>query len=144
MAVCRSSYQLSGADGDDVVGTPAYISPEQVCGDVELDCRADIYCLGASLYHLASGRLLFPMETNEGLLRSPVDPDQSAPDPRRFAPGLSRGFARLLSHMLVKDRDQRYGSWDEVLDAATSLDSGIDPEPLPPQIASSSIVDESL
>ena len=142
LGLCRSSYQLSGADGDDVVGTPAYISPEQVCGDVELDCRADIYCLGASLYHLATGRMLFPMETNENLLRSHVDPDRRAPDPRRFAPGLSRGFARLLSHMLAKDRDQRYGSWDEVLEAATAVEGGSDLEPLPPQVASSSAVDE--
>ena len=55
---------------DHVMGTPAYISPEQVYGDIEPDCRADIYSLAASLYHLSTGRMLFPVKNRDYRLPS--------------------------------------------------------------------------
>ena len=120
------------ADGKDTItGTPAYMSPEQIYGDEELDVRSDIYCLGATLYHLLTGRILFPDLSNDDTLHSHVDPETSAPDPRSLNPDMSDGLAAILSKMCAKDAGDRYGSWEEVLDDSRILQSGGMPEPLP-------------
>ena len=114
---------------DQVSGTPAYISPEQVHGDVELDCRSDIYSLGATLYHLVSGRVLFPDLTDDDTMRAHVHPDAQAPDPRRWQTTLSPGFVQMLEAMLVKDRNARIGGWDEVKELAAAVEAGGEFEP---------------
>jgi len=110
---------------DQVTGTPAYISPEQIYGDVEPDCRADIYSLGAALYHLATGRVLFPKLGNEETLRAHCDNTMQAKDPRLYRPELSEGFCQLLEAMLVKDRDQRIATWQDVYQMCKDVESGI-------------------
>lgn len=110
---------------DHVMGTPAYISPEQVYGDVELDCRADIYSLGASLYHLATGRVLFPGFGNEAMLRAQCSDSMQAPDPRVFRPQLSEGFCQLLEAMLVKNREYRLSSWQAVCEMCLAIEQGV-------------------
>ena len=86
---------------DQVLGTPAYISPEQVYGDVEVDCRSDIYSLAATLYHLSTGRTLFPGLSNEDTMRAHCSPSSQARDPRSYRPVLSEGFCQLLEAMLA-------------------------------------------
>ena len=130
LGLCQSTAVLRNkAQAEEVVGTPAYISPEQIYGDVELDCRADIYSLGATLYHLTTGRMLFPIMSNDDILRAHVDPQQQAPDPRTMTPRLTEGFVRLMAGMLVKERDQRYQTWDDVFNDARIVEVG---ETLPP------------
>ena len=107
-----------------VLGTPAYISPEQVYGDVELDCRSDIYSLGATLYHLATGRILFAGRDNDGMMRAHCDETVQARDPRAYRPELSEGFCQLLESMLVKDRDERVDSWSSVYSMCMDIESG--------------------
>ena len=142
LGLCLSTAAFRPAGQlDEVVGTPAYISPEQVFGDVELDCRADIYSLGATLYHLVTGRMLFPLMSNDDILRAHVDPEKRAPDPRRFASGISGRFARLLEGMLIKDRDGRYQTWDDVYAAAQTIDANGDLPPLPEGAISSISLD---
>ena len=107
-----------------VTGTPAYISPEQVFGDVELDCRTDIYSLGATLYHLSTGRVLFPGLGTDDMLRAHCDENKQADDPRIFNPELSEGFAQMLEAMLVKNRDARMQSWSDVFAMCKDIESG--------------------
>ena len=107
-----------------VLGTPAYISPEQVYGDVELDCRADIYALAATLYHLSTGRILFPALSNEETMRAHCHKDMQANDPRIYCATLSEGFCQMLEAMLVKDREDRIGSWDIVFQMCRDIESG--------------------
>ena len=109
---------------DHILGTPAYISPEQVYGDVELDCRADIYSLGASLYHLSTGRILFPGYDNDTMMRAHCDENVQARDPRTYRPALSEGFAQLLEAMLVKNRDYRIASWSDVIEMCATVERG--------------------
>lgn len=138
LGLCRSTAGLRQVTGaDEIIGTPAYISPEQIYGDVQLDCRADIYCLGASLYHLVTGRILFPLRSNDDILRSHVDPEKQAPDPRLFNPAITGSFVRLLAGMLVKERDNRYQTWDDVFNVARIIDDGGDIPPLPAACVSS-------
>ncbi len=110
---------------DHVTGTPAYISPEQVYGDVELDCRSDIYSLAASLYHLATGRVLFPGLSFENMLRAHCSDEVQARDPRTYRPELSDSFCRLLEAMLIKDRENRIPSWKDILDMCLEIERGI-------------------
>lgn len=119
----------------DIEGTPAYMSPEQIRGDA-LDCRSDIYSLGATLYHLITGRVLFAGYSSDDSIRAHINPDCRAPDPRQYAPATSSGFANLLANMLVKNRDERFTSWKELLAAADELEAG---KPISPPLGVSSI-----
>ena len=110
---------------DHVFGTPAYISPEQVYGDVEPDCRADIYSLAATLYHLSTGRLLFPHMDADATMRAHCDEKMQAKDPREYRPALSRGFCQLLEAMLVKNRDYRIANWADVFNLALDVEKSI-------------------
>lgn len=134
-----NSESLSTSDGarETITGTPAYMSPEQIYGDKNLDVRSDIYCLGATLYHLLTGRVLFPDLSNDDTLRAHVDPDVSAPDPRSLNPDVSEGVAVILSKMCAKETDGRYGSWEDVLEDSRILQSGGMPDPLPDGVPSS-------
>ena len=132
--------QLKGADGkpkETITGTPAYMSPEQIYGDKDIDPRADIYCMGATLYHLVTGNILFPSLSNDETLVAHVDSARFAPDPRTANPSLSAGFVRMLSKMCVKDRAYRYDSWEKVLEDSRLVQSGGIPEPLPAGVVSS-------
>lgn len=122
----RFEYKTEVADAPDkITGTPAYISPEQIYGDVELDCRTDIYSLGATLYHLSTGRILFPYLDVDDSLRAHCDEDRQAIDPRNFYPELSEGFVQLLEAMLVKNRDFRIQTWKDVLAMCRDVEAGI-------------------
>ena len=128
LGLCHTfQYLKDGAKDvpDHVMGTPAYISPEQVYGDVEPDCRADIYSLAASLYHLSTGRTLFPGLGSEDMMRAHCDEERRAHDPRRYRPELSEGFCQLLEAMLVKNRDYRLTSWQDVCRMCLEVERGI-------------------
>ena len=109
---------------DHILGTPAYISPEQIYGDVELDCRADIYSLAATLYHLSTGRVLFPELDNDNMMRAHCNEETQANDPRAYHPELSEGFCQLLEAMLVKNRDFRVSSWRNVFSMCREIENG--------------------
>lgn len=130
-------------DNDDIYGTPAYMSPEQVYGVKSLDCRADIYGLGATLYHLTAGRMLFYGKSDDDMIRCHVDSSQAA-DPRRFTPNLSRSWVSLLERMLGKEPENRYRDWKHVLKDLAHIRSGRAPVMayMPPN-GSSLLVDRS-
>ena len=109
---------------DHVMGTPAYISPEQVYGDVEPDCRADIYSLAATIFHLSTGRVLFPGLDTDGMMRAHCSEESQANDPRAYRPELSEGFCQLLEAMLVKNRDFRIASWGNVFEMCRDVEAG--------------------
>ena len=112
-----------------VQGTPAYISPEQVYGDQQLDCRADIYSLAATMFHLSTGRVLFPGLDTEGMMRAHCSETSQARDPRTYRPELSEGFCRLLESMLVKYREFRIASWQNVFEMCRVVEEGLSFKP---------------
>ncbi|MDL2717849.1 MAG: protein kinase [Acidobacteriota bacterium] len=89
------------------IGTPHYISPEQIRGQKDVDPRADVYSLGATLYHLVTGHT--PYAGASGPIVMSMHLVEPLPDPRRFEAGLTEGICRVIRKMMAKDRDGRYG-----------------------------------
>lgn len=100
-------------DETNIYGTPNYTAPEQAEGLPDLDCRADIYSLGATLYHLVTGQL--PFGDSPGSAAMDRHCDDYLPDPLDVNPGLSAGMAWLIEKMMVKDRAFRTPYWSNVL-----------------------------
>lgn len=98
---------------DEVTGTPGYMSPEQVRGEVTLDCRADIYSLGAMMYELLTGCRPFSDKSDKEAMECQLT-DQLC-DPRDLVPTIPFNVCLLLERMLVKDRDGRLPDWGHVL-----------------------------
>ncbi len=74
------------------IGTPYYISPEQVRGQVDVDIRADIYSLGATLYHMVTGRVPYGGETPSEVMRKHVDKNVALVPPDHVNTRLSSGL----------------------------------------------------
>lgn len=93
------------------VGTPAYMSPEQARGDMDLDRRADIYSLGVVAYALLTGKMPFEAPSQLLLLRKIVD--DIPPPADAVNPHIHPGAAYVLHHVLAKDPNARYQSAGE-------------------------------
>jgi serine/threonine-protein kinase len=87
-----------------LVGSPAYVSPEQLAGD-PLDGRTDVYSLGTTLYELLAGRLPFRSRGIEDLA---LRLDAEAPPLTRFRADADRELERIVGKALERDRRKRY------------------------------------
>ncbi|MBI2932869.1 MAG: serine/threonine protein kinase [Planctomycetes bacterium] len=92
-----------------LVGTPAYMSPEQAAGE-PLDARTDVYSLGATLYTLLTQRVPFEGITPLQILQKVVHDEPLRP--RRAAPKIHRDIETIVLKAMTKDRALRYASAD--------------------------------
>lgn len=91
-----------------VLGTPAYLSPEQAAGELALDARSDVFALGAILYELLTNAQPFPAVGLTGQLRAIREQDPVLP--RRLAPDIPGALQNVCLKALEKDPACRYAS----------------------------------
>ncbi len=104
-----------------IIGTPEYMSPEQVDGK-EADQRADLYALGVILFEMVTGRVPFEGDTPFSIANK--QKSEPPPIPKKLAPQIPEGLNRLILHCLEKDKTKRYQTAEELLaDLATIEES---------------------
>src|SRR5512141_3088667 len=94
-----------------MVGSPAYMSPEQIKGD-KLDARTDIFSLGVVLYQALTLRKPFPADTLTTLVYQILN--EEPPDPGLVTDALPEGMKEILKKCLAKDRANRYSDAGEL------------------------------
>ncbi len=110
------------------VGTPYYVSPEQVQGK-EPDIRADIYSLGATLYHLVTGQPPFDGETPMAVMLKHLN--ETPPSPRDVRPtGVSPALEAIILKMMARHQENRYQTMDQVASDLHKAASGAIPSAL--------------
>jgi serine/threonine-protein kinase len=94
-------------------GTPYYISPEQIRGVVDVDFRADIYSMGATLYHMITGRVPFEGPNPAAIMHKHLKEVLTPPD--HLNSSISTGLAEVVERAMAKDRNARYQSTRDLL-----------------------------
>lgn len=102
-----------------MMGTPAYLAPEQAQDARSVDVRADIYSLGATLYEMLTGQIPYPGKSTYDILAKLVS--SPVPDPRDIVSDISPQTARLVMKMLAKQPKQRQQTPDALLKEIRSM-----------------------
>lgn len=98
-----------------ILGTPHYLAPEQARGKKDIDERIDIWSTGVMLYEVLSGRLPYDGNNYNAVMGAIL---LKTPEPLEgIAPHVPAGLAAVVHKALSKDREQRYGSVAEMIDA---------------------------
>jgi tRNA A-37 threonylcarbamoyl transferase component Bud32 len=101
--------ETSGSGDGLVLGTPLYMAPEQYRTPALVDHRADIYALGATVYHALTGRQPFVGTTVWGVMVQKLERSPS------FGADLSKASAELIAAMMAIDPEQRVGNYEELI-----------------------------
>ncbi len=117
------SPQVKGITGPGkIIGTPEYMSPEQVEGK-EVDKRSDIYSLGVILYEMTTGRL--PFEGDTPLSIALKHKTETPQDPQKINIQIPEDMSQLILRCMKKDKDKRYKDTKELLSELTKIEEGI-------------------
>ena len=101
-----------------LLGTPKYISPEQIRGLI-VDARTDIWSLGVVLYEMVTGRTPYESKTNDQIISSILE--HKPPPPAQLESEASTELDHIVSKCLKDDRDERYQSAQELLSDLKNL-----------------------
>lgn len=127
MGLARQAADIEAAKQEKgrAYGTPYYIAPEQIRGEEDIDFRADIYSLGATFYHMVTGKVPFdgatPTEVMRKHLKAPLVP------PDHIMRNLSAGISEVIEVMMAKKRDDRYASTSDLLADLDAIAAGNPP-----------------
>jgi serine/threonine protein kinase/class 3 adenylate cyclase len=105
-----------------LLGTPNYMSPEQCSGLATVDARADVYSLGATLFHLLAGRP--PFEANSLMAIIAKQVNEPAPLLRTVVPELSEAVEQVVAKCLAKRPEARFQHAGELLEELERLQRG--------------------
>ncbi len=117
------SVEGKGITGAGVmIGTPEYMSPEQVEGK-EADQRSDIYSLGIMLYEMLTGRV--PFEGDTAFAIGVMQKSETPRNPKEFNSQISDDLSRMILKCLEKDKEKRFQSTGEFRSELSSIEQGI-------------------
>jgi serine/threonine-protein kinase len=119
--VARLTESTGSLTGSGVIGTPAYMSPEQAQGN-EIDSRSDIYGLGVIVYQMLSGRQPYSADTPMGVVVKHIT--EPVPEILSMAPGLPREVDMLIKRAMAKDKTKRYPTAVELAKALNLIAFG--------------------
>jgi len=111
-----------------IVGTPAYLPPEQALGK-RSDTRSDLYSLGCVLYEMVTGRPPFRGDDPVKVIFSHINDLPMMP--QKLAPEIPPALERVILKLLAKDPDQRYQSASELFQALKSVKEAAEARPAP-------------
>jgi serine/threonine-protein kinase len=106
-------YETATAEAGRAYGTPYYISPEQIRGEINIDGRADLYALGATFYHMVTGRVPFDGSTPSAVMHKHLKETLIPAD--HVNRSLSAGVGEIIEVMMAKSPDDRYPSMSELI-----------------------------
>lgn len=118
-------YATATAEAGRAFGTPYYISPEQIRGEIKIDARADIYGLGATFYHLVTGKVPFDGTTPSAVMHKHLKETLVPPD--HINSTLTSGIGEIIEVMMAKNADDRYDSMAEVITDIEAVANGEPP-----------------
>lgn len=127
MGLARETTDIETAQSEEgkAYGTPYYIAPEQIRGKIDIDGRADIYGLGATFYHLVTGRVPFMAEDSAEIMKKHLRERLIPPD--HINTTLSAGISEVIEIMMAKKREDRYKDVKELLVDLEALREGRPP-----------------
>ena len=127
MGLARETTDIRAAqtEAGRAYGTPYYIAPEQIRGEVDIDGRADIYALGVTLYHMVTGRVPFEAPNPSDVMRKHLKEALIPPD--HINTSLSAGISEVIEVMMAKNRDDRYANVQELLIDLNAVRNGESP-----------------
>jgi serine/threonine protein kinase/Tfp pilus assembly protein PilF len=120
--IARSLKERGITGAGVLIGTPEYMSPEQVEGK-ETDRRSDIYSLGVILYEMVTGRI--PFDGDSALTVAVKQKTERPKNPREFNTQLSEDLSSLIMRCLEKDKERRYQNADELRSALEDIEKRI-------------------
>ncbi len=127
MGLARQVEDVQAAVGEAgrAYGTPYYISPEQIRGEVDIDFRADIYSLGATFYHMVTGRVPFEGPTPSAVMHRHLRDALTPAD--HINTKLSAGVGEVIEVMMKKRKQDRYASTTDLLADLDAIAEGRPP-----------------
>jgi len=127
MGLARETTDIKAAqtEAGKAYGTPYYIAPEQIRGQIDIDGRADIYGLGATFYHMVTGRVPFMAEEPADVMRKHLKEQLTPPD--HINTSLSTGVSEVIEIMMAKRKQDRYNDTKELLTDLEAIRDGQPP-----------------
>ncbi len=124
--IAKLSEATAALTGSAIIGTPAYMSPEQARGDPDIDGRSDIYSLGVILFEMLSGEAPYEADTPMGVaIKHILDP---IPRIQERRPDLPLAVDSVITRAMAKDASARFQTAAELTEALVRVAAG---EPLP-------------
>ena len=125
LARAISDKEAAEAEQGKAFGTPYYISPEQIRGEVTVGPTTDIYSLGATLYHMVTGTVPFDGKNPSSVMHKHLKAELVPPD--HVNPTLSTGIAEVIEMMMAKSPKNRHQSCADLIVDLRAVREGKNP-----------------